>query len=102
MDLQQLMRTMAEINKVFVPYDEAERRRENEIRTRFPNTQGPIGYDTSYIFGDDEYVETYDEYLRRTTGGSARQNLGDIYMGQPQRKDEQAMMRGLFEMMGLK
>ena len=83
MDIQGLMRLAAQGGKQFVPYDEAQRRRQMEFDRRFPNADKSQPYSVYLddIFGDNEYVETYDEYLRRTGQPSRRDSMREFMMG---------------------
>jgi hypothetical protein len=83
MDIQGLMRLAAQGGKQFVPFDEAQRRRQMEFDRRFPNADKSQPYSVYLddIFGPDEYIETYDEYLRRTGQPSQRESMRDFVMG---------------------
>jgi len=83
MDIQNLMQLFAQQGKRFVPYEEAQRRRQMEFDIRFPNAKPGDAYSVNLdgIFGPNERVETYDEYLRRTGQGSHYDRMRDVQGG---------------------
>ena len=86
----------------FVPFEEAERRRQMEFDRRFPNADKtqPYSIYLDDIFGPNERVETRDEYLRRTGQPSMRDSLRDIRMEMRPQGSSPVPMAGLLQMIG--
>ena len=86
----------------FVPFEEAERRRQVEFDRLFPNADKtqPYSIYLDDIFGPNEKVETRDEYLRRTGQPSMRDSLRDIRMEMRPQGSPAVPMAGLLQMIG--